>query len=116
MKNVILKKKVDRNFFSTIFFRRKSKSKFHFLGFFKFLAKKKSKIRNFRFSVEIFEISTFSKKNLEKCVFFENVFSTFLKKFSIFFDDFFFQDLVFVKPHPFRVPVAVERHVVHPGV
>ena len=40
-------------------------------------------------SLEIFEISTFSKKNLEKMCFFEKVFSTFLKKCSIFFDDFF---------------------------
>ena len=47
------------------------------------------KIRNFRFSVEIFEISTFSKKISKNVFFSKKFFSTFLKKFSIFFDDFF---------------------------
>ena len=90
MKNIILKKKRRSIYVSTNFFRRKEKSKIDFLDFSKIWAKKNE---NSKFSIlgRNFRNFDFFEKNLEKMCFFEKVFSTFLKKFSIFFDDFFFR-------------------------
>ena len=80
MKNVILKKKVDRIFFRH-FFCRKEKSKFYFLVFFSKIGAKK--IENPKFSIfsRNFENFDFFEKISKKMCFFEKVFSTFLKKF-----------------------------------
>ena len=84
MKNGILKKKLIEFFFDKKNFVEKKK--IHFFDFSKIWAKK---IENPKFSIFGRNFRNFNF--FEKICFFEKVFSTFLKKFSIFFDEFFFR-------------------------
>ena len=88
-KMLFWKKKSIEKKNSTIFFRRKSKSKFYFLGFFKFLAKN---IENPKFSIfgwNFRNFDFFEKKSRKNVFFSKTFFQLFSKSFQYFLMNFF---------------------------